>query len=289
MAKYWDESMRKLLRIDPQAFVDLVLPQAQYVKLRSEQLKAWNLEVDALVEVVVENEPMLTHYEFQTYNDPTMPERLLRYNVLARSEYNLPVLSCVIYLLKDGTVKQPPLSWDIPTRKNMLQFEYETIEMGELTPQDILKTGQAVLLPLLPLTKGGATREVVDTMFTRLAPIHSQDLEHAGFTLAFHTFTRLHSDNLEWLKERYRTMFDILRDEPVYREILREGRAEGELIALRETVLKIVKVRFPKLLELAQQQIEIDNDVQKLKKLRDGIIEAVDVREAEKSLLQEEQ
>jgi hypothetical protein len=60
--------------------------------------------VDALLEVSIDGQRMLLHIEFQTYNDDMMDEWLMRYNVLARMKYGLPVLSCVIYLLKDGGI-----------------------------------------------------------------------------------------------------------------------------------------------------------------------------------------
>ena len=93
------------------------------------------LEVDALLDVVVEDKAMLLHLEFQTYNDSDMPERLLRYNVLARSEYKLPVLSCVIHLLRDGVIWSSPLHWAIPTGQEILQFAYVCIEIGESAPR----------------------------------------------------------------------------------------------------------------------------------------------------------
>jgi hypothetical protein len=39
MAKIWDESMRILVRKSPQAFVDLVIPQARFVRECSSQLR----------------------------------------------------------------------------------------------------------------------------------------------------------------------------------------------------------------------------------------------------------
>ena len=63
---------------------------------------------------------MLLHLEFQTHNDPEMAERLLRYNVLARSEHRLPVLSCVIYLLASGEAATSPLSRRLPTEQEVV-------------------------------------------------------------------------------------------------------------------------------------------------------------------------
>jgi predicted transposase YdaD len=115
--KPWDDSLRKLVRANPQAFVTWILGEAKFIGELPEKLKTWKLEVDALLRTFVNGQEMLLHIEFQTYNDPGMAERLLRYNVLLRSEYKLPVLSCVIYLLRDGSVPPSLLRWSVPTRR----------------------------------------------------------------------------------------------------------------------------------------------------------------------------
>lgn len=94
--KPWDDSLRKLVRANPQAFLTWILGDAEFLGELPEKLKTWNLEVDALLRTSVRGRQMLLHIEFQTYNDVEMAERLLRYNVLTRSEYKLPVVSCVI-------------------------------------------------------------------------------------------------------------------------------------------------------------------------------------------------
>jgi hypothetical protein len=135
-----------------------VLGDAHFNRELPHKLKTWKQEVDSLLDVTFKGQEMLVHLEFQTYNDLTMAERMLRYNVLARSEYGLPVLSCVIYLLRDGNVPVSPLSWMIPTGHKVLDFYFESIELGELSPKELLQRGEPGLLPLLPLTRGGASR-----------------------------------------------------------------------------------------------------------------------------------
>jgi predicted transposase YdaD len=133
MAKPWDDSLKKLVHADPQAFVSWFVPGASFIGARPHELKNWTLEVDALLEVKVDGEDMLLHLEFQTYSDPDMAERLLRYNVLARSEHKLPVLSCVIHLLAEGEVLPSPLIWMVPNGREVLQFHYQSIELGVLS------------------------------------------------------------------------------------------------------------------------------------------------------------
>lgn len=236
--KPWDDSLRKLVRANPQAFVTWILGDAQFLGELPEKLKTWNLEVDALLRTAVKGQQMLLHIEFQTYNDLEMAERLLRYNILARSEYKLPVVSCVIYLLRDGKVPSSQLIWASPLGRDVIHFFFESIELGEVAPDDLLAMEQPGLLPLLPLTEGGASKEVTEQMFARLQHREQADLLAIGSTLASLVFSRENSPDLEWLYRRLRAMHDILRESPYYQEILREGREEGLVKGLEEGLQK---------------------------------------------------
>jgi hypothetical protein len=215
---------------------------------------------------------MLLHLEFQTYNDPGMAERLLRYNVLARSEYKLPVLSCVIYLLKDGEAPSSPLKWKLPNGQEILQFHYQSIVLGALSPEDLLQSGQAGLLPPLPLTNGGARRDmvesmfsdIVESMFSGLLAARKIELVPIGYTLASLAFSRENRADQDWLLRRFHEMHDILRETPIYQEILKEGREEG-LEALRQAVVDIIAQRFPKLARLAKKQVAVVEDPELLR------------------------
>jgi hypothetical protein len=207
---------------------------------------------------------MLLHLEFQTYNDPGMAERLLRYNVLARSEHKLPVLSCVIYLLKDGEASSSPLKWKLPNGQEILQFHYQSIVLGALSPEDLLQSGQAGLLPPLPLTNGGARRDMVESMFSGLLAARKIELVPIGYTLASLAFSRENRADQDWLLRRFHEMHDILRETPIYQEILKEGREEG-LEALRQAVVDIIAQRFPKLARLAKKQVAVVEDPELLR------------------------
>jgi predicted transposase YdaD len=229
MAKTWDESMRVLVRKSPQAFVNLIIPQAHFVRECPHKLRNWQLEVDALLNVMIGDQELLLHLEFQTYHDATMPQRLLQYNVLIRSEYELPVISCVIYLLKGGKRPASPLRWEAPAGQEVLHFHFGSIEIGDLTPEEIVQTHQVGLLPLLPLTRGGASRNIVQMMFDKLAPGTGaqEDLALVGFTLASMVFQRERSVEQEWLIRSFKEMYDLIRDTPIYQEMTKMAREEG--------------------------------------------------------------
>ncbi len=305
--KPWDDSLRKLVRANPQSFVRWLLGEAQFIKELPDKLKSWKLEVDALLQTTFDGQEMLLHIEFQTYNDSDMDERLLRYNVLIRGEYHLPVLSCVIYLLRDGNIPKSPLRWTVPTGQKVLDFYFGSIELGELSPEELLHMDQPGLFPLLPLTKGGARREVVDTMFTGLQTSGQTELMTIGSTLASLIFSKENAGDLEWLHRRLHQMNNILRESPFYQEILKEGREEGleegfeeglekglekglqegKLGALREVLLTVVQVRFPKLARLTKGLAAITEDPEVLQNLILKMSTAQTFEEAQQYLFEE--
>ncbi len=260
-----------------------IVADAHFTGERPYELKHWTLEVDALLEVKVNGQDMLLHLEFQTYHDPEMDERLLRYNVLARSEHKIPVLSCVIYLLKDGEAPSSPLSWSLPNGQKVLEFHYQSIELAALSPGDLLQSDQPGLLPLLPLTKGGARREIVESMFSGLLAARKIELIPIGYTLASLAFSRENRAAQDWLLRRFHEMHDMLRETPIYQEILKEGREEG-LEALRRAIVDVITQRFPKLARLAKKQVVIVEDPELLRQVLVKVSVVQSAEEAQREL-----
>src|SRR5574337_209027 len=86
---------------------------------------------------------------------------------------------------------------------------------------------------------------------------------------------------------------DILRDTPVYQEVLAEGeekglekgREEGKLEAQRQTLLDIVQERFPAIARLAKRQADAIEDPEVLRHLTVRISVVKTSQEAEHFLL----
>ncbi len=263
MTKPWDDSLKKLVHADPLAFVNWIVADAHFTGERPYELKHWTLEVDALLEVKVNGQDMLLHLEFQTYHDPEMDER--------------------IYLLKDGEAPSSPLSWSLPNGQKVLEFHYQSIELAALSPGDLLQSDQPGLLPLLPLTEGGARREIVESMFSGLLAARKIELIPIGYTLASLAFSRENRAEQDWLLRRFHEMHDMLRETPIYQEILKEGREEG-LEALRRAIVDVITQRFPKLARLAKKQVVIVEDPELLRQVLVKVSVVQSAEEAQREL-----
>ena len=92
-------------------------------------------------------------------------------------------------------------------------------------------------------------------------------------------------------------MHDILRETPIYQEILKEGREEGlekgleqglqrgQLKALRQAVIDVVVERFPKLVRLAKKQVALVEDPELLRHVLVKVSVAQNLKEAKVHLL----
>lgn len=78
---------------------------------------------------------------------------------------------------------------------------------------------------------------------------------------------------------------DLLSESPIYQEIFGEGLEKGQLQAQSDMLLNIVKLRFPQLQELAQQQVDAIKDASILSAINLNLVMAQTTEEARQVLL----
>ena len=125
-------------------------------------------------------------------------------------------------------------------------------------------------------------------MITGLVSAEKTESLWIGYALA----SKVMQDDLKWLKRRFAMLEDILRDTPVYQEVLAEGMEEGlekgleqGLETQRQTLLDIVQERFPAIARLAKQQADTIEDPEMLRRLIVKLSIVQTLKEAEQYLL----
>lgn len=224
MPKPYDDAMKKLVGSNPQDFLSWVLRDAQFVQQLPNELSPESIYADALIEAIVEDEPVLVHFEFQSRYDANIGKRLLEYNVLASRQYEYEaVYSFVIYLRDCGEVPQTPFIRKSRGGKEIIRFDYGSIELHKFTSEALLQTELTGLAPLLPLTRDGARRETIEEMIASLVGAEQEQNLWIGYALA----SKVMQHDLQWLKWRFAMFSDFLRDSPVYQELWEEGMKRG--------------------------------------------------------------
>ncbi len=309
--KPWDDTFKKLIRIQPEAFVRWLSPNAHFLQELPHTLEQEDLHVDGLLQVEIVGQSMLLHIELQTYPDAQMAERILRYNVLAHMKYDLPVLSYVIYLLESKTLPPSLLIWRFPDEQEQLRFSFDSIHLAQFSVEDLLIMDLSGLLPLLPLTSNGANSEQIERMFHTienaqdLAASDKKELQLIGYTLASLIYRKKSPEEQAWLIRRFNDMHEILRDTPIYQAILQEGRQlgvqegrqlgvqegrqigvqEGRQNELRKMIVAFAEARSARLRPLAEQQVQLIQSTSMLETLVLKVGLAQNAQEVEEVLL----
>jgi hypothetical protein len=166
-----------------------------------------------------------------------------------------------------------------PTGLTVHRFHFQNIKLWE-TPPEVLKEQKLPgLLPLLPLTKGGKSREVVEEMIECLQQSGKIDLLPLAYVFSAYTFDN--GNEQQWLKERFEKMKDMLEENWAYREMvqwaetkaLKQGLEQG-LQALHTTLIRFVETHFPEQLSLAKQQVELTTTPSQVQEMLDKLFVA---------------
>jgi predicted transposase YdaD len=278
--------MKWLVEANAKHFVNWLMAQATFVRLREVELKPEHRFADALLEILFEDQPGLIEIEFQTYSEENIEERLLEYNFLASRQYGLPIYSYLIYLRKHGAVVKSPYIRRFPDGEEIHRFYFKVIELWKIPAEVILSMGWLGLFPLLTLTKGGKRPEIVQTMIDRLATAGEWNLLAASRVVGGLVFKQ--EREREWFKRRFLMFQDVLRESWVYQEIgqeFLEEELQRRRQGIHDAIMTLVQTHFPELVALARQQINSITDPDVLQGMLIKLIAAQQAEEAKQILL----
>jgi len=113
------------------------------------------------------------------------------------------------------------------------------------------------------LCKGGAKREVLEEVLTRLKERDKGELISMARFFAGMVF-RSKADQV-WLQRRFAVLKDYLREHSwTFKETLEEGRVEGRVQEVHSNIEAFVQVRFPALLASVKKQVASVTNLEKL-------------------------
>jgi len=278
--------MKVLVDADPLAIARFVLSQSERMRSLAEagsglkllarlstEFPGTKAEADGLLHLETGlGEPFLALVESQSTRDGTMGDRLIDYCRRTRRKHGpLPIVACVIYLRPDGIIEESPHTWPSLGGGVSMIFDYVCIKIWEVPREEILALKQPSLLPLVLLTKGPVDRILIKETFEELIAHKLYDLLPAGHTIAGWL---LQEADLEWLRKEYQKMLELFKDSPAYtwmtEEALERGREEEREAAcegFRQVIVELVERRFPRLIPLAQKQVALVRDRERLQQV----------------------
>ncbi len=209
--------------------------------------------------------------------------------------YN-PLRNTTTRLKPHESMPIPPLIRTFPNGEEILRFNFRNIKPWEYTAEEIRQEGLPGLLLFLPLTKDGAKRDTIEAMVTELIAANKQDILYLGYMVAALVLEK--EADLQWLKERFVMLEDILSETWVYQDVFQKGEAkgeqegkekgqrEGELLASRQAIITVTQARFVELVSLISKNIANVTDLGVLQNLLIKISVSRNVQEATQALFE---
>jgi hypothetical protein len=229
------------------------------------ELKVKNIEADFFFNASLNGLAIILHLEFQRHPDPEMDRRMWEYNATMDINTGKPVYSIVVYLVEEENLVGSPYVREVPGTGSGHHFVFQVIKLWEISPEVLKRTEFEALLPLLPLTQAGKSRETVEEMIRELQARNRPDLLTLGYNFAGLVFTD--EMDQQWLKERFHKMQDILEGSWVYQEMTAKSLEKGRQQGLQQAAISIVAARFPALEQLAKAIIATISDLIRLEVL----------------------
>ncbi|AGY59494.1 DUF4351 domain-containing protein [Gloeobacter kilaueensis] len=232
-----------------------------------------------------QGEQKLLHIEFQravVLGNPTEepPGRMATYALFAFNRYG-QVPEQVLVLLIDS-----PASRSVPDcfTAGGVRVEYQVIRLWEIDPQPLLESGLPGLMPLVPLMAG---QNVVPLLDASIGVIE-QEIESAQERAEVLSVMALLASlrNRRMIQEYFRSqgMKDLLRETPLFQEMVQEEVQQAVQAAKLQTLLHQLGRRFGPLPEELQRQLEAVTDAEQLERLIDAAIDAVQLEDFRTSL-----
>jgi predicted transposase YdaD len=147
-----DNAFKVMLQLQPQQFLNLLLPGAILLEVLPTELPRESLYVDALLRVQLHDKIYIVHLEVQTGPDNTMMGRILHYMGLIWTREKVPILPIILYLVPTSTPESP---WQLDGPMGPINTLYfNVIKLWEQPVEEWLTGGANAALIFTPLLKG---------------------------------------------------------------------------------------------------------------------------------------
>ncbi len=205
--------------------------------------------------------------------------RLLAYNAILHLEYEIPVISLIVYPFR-ATIAESPLVL-LFGDEEMLRFHFRTLPLFLLEAEQYIQEHISCMYPLLP-SMSGANEEIIASAMAELQTLYREDevslsQQFVWMEILLERTTTISAEEKVRIQEGIKMYDPLWEEHPKVKKIKAKAKAEAEAEAkadveraraeaeakarevaaktLREDVVKIVQVRFPNLAELAQQAV----------------------------------
>jgi hypothetical protein len=278
----YDTSLKDLVEKQASDILPIFLPGVAYEETLNIEVIRPTMRVDRVYKVKYRNQDYILHLEFQSGADNHTPSRLLVYNAVLYMDYQLPVISIIIYPFRTTVATSPFCVKD--EEEEFVTFRFRTLRLFEKDARKYVDDHVLCMYALLP-TMQNVDHVLLKQAMDELVEFYSEDEVALSRQFVWMEIFLNRTDTVSDVEKskilEELNMYDRLWEEnprvqQIRAESKAEGEARGELQTLQRTLVSIVKVRFPALTELAQREVARFNTPGALELLIQKVVTATD-------------
>jgi hypothetical protein len=286
----YDSSLKDFIEQQAQEILPQLLPGVTYERTINIEMIRPAVRADKAYRVRYYGEEHVLHIEFESGADARMADRLLAYNGILHLDHDLPVLSMIIYPFST-TIAQSPLRVK-SGKRDLVTFHFEVLPLFTLDAERYVFEQVHCMYPLLP-TMQNVHHTMIKQVMGELAELYREDevtlsQQFVWMKLLLNRTDTILDTEKEKIKEvlnMYNRLWDEDPDVQKERAVSKaegkaegktEGKAEGKAEGIAQAVLLLVKARFPRWLELAQQKAKQTSQISDLDMLVEQLAVAAD-------------
>lgn len=246
-----DQSFKRLFLMRVDSLLEWLLGDIKdVVALPTDLATERQLLPDTLYRATFEGVPCIVNVEVQSEPDEEMPRRLYLYAARASHQYNLPVISIVVWVFNRGPVSSSPYQMRIGSRLSG-EWHFDSIKLYEQSPQALLTAGLPGILPLVPLTRGATEADAAAAMQQLKQETPPEEAMSLGAllgillshvrddkSLARQLFERFFMADVDTFIETNPLLHDV------WEKMVAKGEAQGEVKGMRALLQQVIEGRF---------------------------------------------
>ncbi|PSB56684.1 Rpn family recombination-promoting nuclease/putative transposase [Chamaesiphon polymorphus] len=226
----YDNTCKYLAEKFPEDFASwLIGERVSLVEMNPTELNVEPIRADSII--LLTNESLILHLEFQTSPDPDMPFRMADYRLRAYRKFGTkPMRQIVIYLKRTQSELVYQNTFEILNTRH----QFESIRLWE-QPASIFLASQG-LYPFASLAQTDEPESVLRSVAARIEDIATPSIQ-ADLAATASVLAGLVLDR-ERVKQILRR--DIMRESVIYQDILAEGEVKGKIEEARVFVIRLL-------------------------------------------------
>ena len=168
----YDTSLKGWVKDNPASIIPVLLPDAVFQEALDIEAIKPTMRADRVFKILYRDKIYILNIEFESGFDDKIRARLLAYNAILHLEYEIPVISLIVYPFRT-TIAESPLVLYFGDEET-LRFHFRILPLFTQEAEYYVQKHISCMYPLLP-TMRGAKQEVIASAMAELKVLYKED------------------------------------------------------------------------------------------------------------------